>query len=172
MPTGIRSPEMDLSPQARDELVSQIVTYKRVRVPNVEIAQNLGLTNDQVARLYRQALAAHPLTYMAIDEHRAEEVDLIDAAIRELMCIAYDPKMSARSRIDAWLAMERWAERKSKLLGLDAPTKHEITTIGQIEVEIQRLEAELNAPIRAELTRGDSAGAAAAAGGAEGTEGS
>jgi hypothetical protein len=37
----------------------------------------------------------------------------------------------------------RISERRAKLLGLDAPTRHEVITLGHIDAEIARLEAEL-----------------------------
>jgi len=69
------------------------------------------------------------------------------------MAIAYNPRMMPRSRIDAWLAIERWTERKAKMLGLDAPTRSEVVTIGALDMEIAKLEAELNAPRRPEITQ-------------------
>jgi hypothetical protein len=145
---------------------------KRAHVPTDEIAAQLGISSWTVNQTYKKALAENSLTALAIDEHRAEQTDLIEAMVRELMCIAYDERKSDRARIDAMLSVKAFIEEKSKLLGLYAPTRTEIVSIGQIEVEIQRLEAELHAPIRAELTRTDSAGAAAAAEGTEGPEGS
>lgn len=143
---------------AKDELVAQIIEYRRCRMPNNEIAKNLGISTIAVGKLYRQALAEYPLTAMSIDEHRAEENDLIDAAIRELMVIAFDHRSMPRSRIDSWLAIERFMERRAKMLGLDAPTRSEVVTLGALDMEIQKLEAELNAPKkRRQLPRGDSA---------------
>jgi len=133
---------------ATDELVSQIIEYRRCRVPNSEIAKNLGISAARVGQLYRRALADYPLTAMSIDEHRAAENDLIDAAIRELMVIAFDHRSMPRSRIDAWLAIERFMERRAHMLGIDCPTKHEVTTIGQLDAEIAKLEAELKTPRR------------------------
>jgi len=133
---------------ATDELVSQIIEYRRCRVPNSEIAKNLGISAARVGQLYRRALADYPLTAMSIDEHRAEENDLIDAAIRELMVIAFDHRSMPRSRIDAWLAIERFMERRAHMLGIDAPTRSEVVTLGALDMEIQKLEAELDGPKR------------------------
>jgi hypothetical protein len=161
-----------LDPEYKDERTAQIVSMKRAHVPTDEISAQLGISTAHVNQIYRKALAENSLTALAIDEHRAEQVDLIEAMIRELMCIAYDQRKSDRSRIDAILSVKSFIEEKAKLLGLYSPTRTEIVTLGALELEITQLEAELNAPIRAELTRGDSAGAAAAAGGAEGPESS
>jgi hypothetical protein len=161
-----------LDPEYKDERAAQIVMMRRAHVPVNEIGAQFGITGGAVSLIYKKALAENSLTALAIDEHRAEQIDLIEAMIRELMCIAYDQRKSDRSRIDAILSVKSFIEEKAKLLGLYSPTRTEIVTLGALELEITKLEAELNAPIRAELTRGDSAGAAAAAGGAEGTEGS
>jgi hypothetical protein len=41
------------------------------------------------------------------------------------------------------LALVRVSERRAKLLGLDAPTRHEVITMDAIEAEISKLEAEV-----------------------------
>jgi len=35
------------------------------------------------------------------------------------------------------------ADRRAKLLGLNAPTKHEVITLDSVQMEIRRIEAEL-----------------------------
>lgn len=157
MPRGVKAKE-SLDPSVQEELTASIIEYRRSRVPPPEIAKALDISVAQVNKLYKQALADHALTAMAIDEHRAEEVELIDAAARELMCIAYDSRQTARARIDALLAIVGvCGKAKRELLGLDAPTRSEIRTIGALDAEIAQLEAELNAPKkRAQLPRGHS----------------
>jgi hypothetical protein len=128
--------------------MTKIVAMKRAHVPHDEIAKELELSPAYVHTLYKKALADHPLTAMAIDEYRAEQCDLIDAAVRDLMALSYNSRLTPRSRIDAWLAVERFSKAKRELLGLDAPTKHEVTTIGALDQEIAKLEAELDGPKR------------------------
>jgi len=45
--------------------------------------------------------------------------------------------------IRAVLALVRVSERRAKLLGLDAPTRHEVITMDAVEAEIRKLEAEV-----------------------------
>lgn len=45
--------------------------------------------------------------------------------------------------IRAVLGLVRVSERRAKLLGLDAPTRHEVITMDAVEAEIRKLEAEL-----------------------------
>lgn len=97
-------------------------------------ARNLrAFSADQVAfpRL-RQIPAAH------LHEHRAEELALVDDAIADLMPIARDHN-HPRSAIEAWNAVRGWAERKAKLLGLDAPKQTEVRNIDEIDVRLLEL---------------------------------
>lgn len=52
--------------------------------------------------------------------------------------------------IQAVAGLVRIAERRAKLLGLDAPTKHEVITMDAIEAEIRKLEAQVGDAGRAE----------------------
>jgi hypothetical protein len=53
------------------------------------------------------------------------------------------PLLDADPVIRAVLALVRVSERRAKLLGLDAPTRHEVITIDAVEAEIRKLEAEV-----------------------------
>ena len=77
-----------------------------------------------------------------VDEHRAEELGLIDTAVTDLMGIATDSTTSARTRVEAWSAIRGWAERKARLLGLDSPTKHAVLTLDALDAQIAALEPE------------------------------
>jgi hypothetical protein len=79
----------------------------------------------------------------SIDEHRAQDGAVIEKAIAALMSIATDAKSGLRHRIDSWLAIERFLDRRARLFGLDAPLKHEVLTIGNLDQQIMELEAEL-----------------------------
>lgn len=130
---------------------AQVVQLKRTKLSFAEIGRRLGITGQRAGQLYREALAQVPR--MAVEEHRVEELELYDTAIHQLMRIAtsQDQTVTPRTKVEAWTAIRGFAERKAKLLGLDAPSKHEVISLDAIDAEI------------AELTR-------ALAGGAETTE--
>jgi hypothetical protein len=121
---------------------AQVVALRRRRLTFDEIGAELGVSRQRAHAIWRAALAEIPAAQL--DEHRIEELALIDDAIANLMPIARDHKRP-RSAIEAWNAIRGWAERKAKLLGLDAPGKRqiEVITADVIDREIARLEAEL-----------------------------
>lgn len=120
---------------------ARVLELRRQRWTFVDIAKELGISHQRAAQLYRSALAEFPVA--ELEEHRAEEQVLIDDAISNLMVIAKNPKAGPRAQIEAWNAIRGWAERKAKLLGLDAPERREVISIDQIDREIARLTAEL-----------------------------
>lgn len=135
---------------------ARIVNARRARMTWDKIAEREGLSTTRCHELYSEALANNPLSAVAVDEYRVEETELIDAAIQNLMRIALDPEgTSQRTRVEAWTAIRGWAERKAKLLGLDAPARHEVVTLDHLDAQIAALEAE--------LAGGSPAGAAAPA---------
>jgi len=86
-------------------------------------------------QLYKAALR------QVVRQPNAELVDLELARLDQLL-VAMWPKAMQGS---GW-AVERCLsimERRARLLGLDAPTKHEVMTIDAIDAEIRHLEAEL-----------------------------
>lgn len=121
--------------------LAEVVTLRRQRLTQADIAVRLGISQQRVSQLYAQALAEIPAAQL--HEHRAEELTLIDDAIADLMPIARDHGQ-ARPAIEAWNAIRGWADRKARLLGLDAPaqTRVEVITEDVVEAEIARLEAE------------------------------
>lgn len=120
---------------------ARVVELRRQRLPWAEIAKDVGVSERVAHRYYDQALADIPARH--VDEHRAEELLLVDDAVADLMVIATDKFVSPRNRIEAWSTVRAWAERKAKLLGLDAPTQ--IVTIDRVDQEIKALERELAA---------------------------
>jgi hypothetical protein len=129
---------------------AQVVQMRRARMSFAEIAEQLAVTPQRVGQLYRDALAQIPR--QNVDEHRAEELELIDTAVGALIGIATDSTTSARTRVEAWSAIRGWAERKARLLGLDAPKTHAVLTLDAIDAQIAALEAELG--VRAALEEG------------------
>ena len=131
-------PQMDRAPETV-ETAARIVELRRQRLTWPEIGKQVDLHPSRVRVLYNRALAEIPAQH--VDEHRAEELTLIDDATANLMTIALDVKVSHRSRIEAWNSVRAWAERKAKLLGLDAPTQ--VVTIDKVDAEIAALQREL-----------------------------
>src|SRR6476659_5227234 len=130
--------------RAADEITTaerraRVVELRRERKSFAEIGAALGVSVQRAHTIYREALAAIPAQH--VEEHRAEELALIDDAINDLLDLARDHSMP-RTAVEAWTSIRGWAERKAKLLGLDAPTQV-VLTMDTIEAEIRRLEAEL-----------------------------
>lgn len=132
------NPAADRTPE-KAARKARIVELRRQRIPWTEIAKDVGISWRNAQKLYNEALNDIPAQH--VDEHRAEELMLIDDAIADLMVLARDTFVSARNRIEAWSTIRAWAERKAKLLGLDAPTQ--VVTIDKVDQEIKALEAEL-----------------------------
>lgn len=128
------------------ERMARVVGLRRARASWRDIADDLGLSIRYVRELYAQALVDAPVP--EVDEHRAEELVLYDDAVSELLLIARDAEVSARTRVEAWTSIRGWAERKARLLGLDAPTQ--VVTLDAVDAEIARLSAELERAAPAE----------------------
>jgi len=120
---------------------ARVVELRRSRLTFDAIGHQLGISSQRAGRIFSDALAALPRH--GIDELRVEETELIDHAVNSLMTIATDNTTSARARVEAWAAIRRWAERKARLLGLDAPKTHAVLTLDAIDAQIAALEAEL-----------------------------
>ncbi len=101
-----------------------------------QIGRQLGdVSAPRAYQLYKAALR------QVVRQPNAELVDLELARLDQLL-VAMWPKAMQGS---GW-AVERCLsimERRARLLGLDAPTKHEVMTIDAIDAEIRHLEAEL-----------------------------
>ncbi|MGH7743293.1 MAG: hypothetical protein ACREQ5_00525 [Candidatus Dormibacteria bacterium] len=124
----------------------RIIKMRRARLTWDAIGKREGISGQMVGRIYQEALAEIPIHQ--IDEHRAEEMDLIDLATNRLMALAADTTVTPRTRIEAWNSICRWAEHKAKLLGLLAPQKVQVMSMDALDAEI----AELKAIKRAEET--------------------
>jgi hypothetical protein len=129
---------------------ARVVELRRSRMTFDAIGHQLGIISQRAGRIFHDALAALPRD--DIDELRAEETELIDHAVNSLMTIATDSTTSARTRVEAWSAIRGWAERKARLLGLDAPKTHAVLTLDAIDAQIAALEAELG--VRASVEEG------------------
>lgn len=128
---------------AQVERLAQIVALRRQRVTQDEIARRLGISQPRVSQLYSKALAM--IASPHVEECRAEELALVEDALSDLLRVVRSEGISARTRVEAWNSARGWAERRAKLLGLDAPDKHEHYTISEIDRQLAeaRLEMEL-----------------------------
>jgi hypothetical protein len=124
------------------ETRARVIALRRRRATFDDIGRALGITKQRAHQIYVQALAEIPAAELA--EHRAEELALIDDAIHDLMPIARDHDRPG-SAVDAWNAIRGWADRKARLLGLDAPARHRVDVITEdmVAAEIARLEAQI-----------------------------
>jgi transcriptional regulator with XRE-family HTH domain len=75
---------------------ARVVQMRRARMSFAEIAEQLAVTPQRVGQLYRDALAQIPR--QNVDEHRAEELELIDTAVGALIGIATDSNTTTRRR--------------------------------------------------------------------------
>jgi hypothetical protein len=123
----------------------QVVQLRRTRLSFAEIGRQLDITGQRAGQLYREALADVPA--QAVEEHRVEELELIDTAVNQLMEITADGAVSPRTRVEAWSAIRAWADRKSKLLGLDSPTQIDatVTEVTQEDIELSEMIREAKA---------------------------
>lgn len=140
-----------LTAEERDARDARVIAMRRTRASWQAIGTDLGVTPQRAHQIYKKAIAKNPLTAVQIDEHRLEELELYDLATQHLMRMALDngklrngnPVVSPRTKVEAWSAIRAWAERKSKLLGLDAPINHNLT-IDMIDREMAALVEEMN----------------------------
>jgi hypothetical protein len=107
------------------ERIRQIIELRRQRVPVHEIAERFGVTPGRISQLYGQALREIPAA--SVEMHRAEEIALADDATRALLQLAGDDDVTPRTRIEAWTSARGWAEHKARVIGLNAPTKVEVS---------------------------------------------
>ena len=114
-------------------LRSSGMTYSR-------IAEALGISKSHAYYRVQNALAAIPAE--AVDEYRRLENERLDQLLEVAMAKALDPeaKGGALFAIDRVLAIQ---DRRTKLLGLDAPIRHEVITLDYIQSEIIRLQNQL-----------------------------
>jgi hypothetical protein len=137
-PGQVHSFANDPTPETAQKM-ARVVEMRRKRMHWRDIGAAMGFEGSYAKKLYDRALAQIPASQ--VDEHRAEESMLIDDATANLLTIATDERVTHRSRIEAWSVIRAWAERKAKLLGLDAPTQ--TVSIDKIDAEIMALSREL-----------------------------
>lgn len=122
---------------------ARVVEMRRDRATFDVIAAEMGVSKQRAHALYVEAL--HEVPAARVEQHRAEELDLIDRATRELLTLATDGDVSPRTRVEAYNAVRGWAERKARLLGLDAPAqvRAQVITDDMVDAAIEDLTREL-----------------------------
>lgn len=110
---------------------ARVVALRRQRRTFADIGNELGVSAQRAHQLYWEAVEEVPAA--EVHQHRAEELILIDDAIADLLMLAKSHRQP-RTAVEAWNSIRGWAERKAKLLGLDAPTRAEIG--GKLSYEI------------------------------------
>lgn len=123
---------------------ARVVALRRRRMTFAEIGQELGVSPQRAHQIYEAALKAIPAPN--VEQHRAEELTLIDDAIAGLWPIAQNLGQP-RTAVEAWNAIRGWAERKAKLLGLDVPTR--------VSVDAQNLGDEISALLATAMNNDD-----------------
>lgn len=118
---------------------AKIVEMRRARRTWDDIGRELDITPQRAHAIYKQALNERP--FAQVDEHRQEELELLDLATRRLMVIAVNPKVSDRTQVEAWNAVRGYSDSRRKLLGLDAP--QQINVNHQSDSDFDRAYAEL-----------------------------
>jgi hypothetical protein len=129
---------------------AKAVELRRARFTFAEIGKELNVNASRAFELYTEGLRVAPVAN--VEQHRTEEMELIDAATKDLLLIARDHGVSDRTRVEAWSAIRGWAERKSRLLGLDAAVKFEDVTATEDgrDAELRQMIDDAKAKILAE----------------------
>ena len=131
-------------PQAKRDAIAarrtQVATLRLAHLTQTEIAAKLGIglaTVNRDLQAIRDEWAERRDT--GYTEWVAEELAKLDRLERSLLPLALQGQTSAADRVLSIM------DRRSKMLGLDKPERHEHTVITRdaIEAEIERLEAEM-----------------------------
>jgi hypothetical protein len=142
-----------MTPQQKADRIAEIFRMRGLRYKwdAIGAAMDPPITGVRACQIYKEGLTDHPVSAIAIDEYRAEELILIDDLIQRMLIILMDsrtdqsgkPTMSPRTKVEAVNAIKGLSERKAKLLGLDAPAQVQVTSISAMDMEIRRMEIEM-----------------------------
>jgi hypothetical protein len=137
--------------QARQEIArreEQIVALRLRHHSFGAIARVVGVSKQAVRKAYFKALRRN--TDQDIQTHHRSELAELDAQQAKLWTVVDNSKVSEKNLIAAINAMNRIHIRRARLLGLDAPTKLDVSGIYQrggadIEAEQRAREAVIEA---------------------------
>lgn len=134
---------MDVLERSKRE--ARIFELRAQRVSFSKIGEELGITRQRVEQIFQAARDRIPAARLA--DMRAEEAELADEGIADLLKIARDASVSPRTRVEAWQAIRAFSESKRKLFGVDAPQRKEITVLTDdvIDSAIKKLTEEMEA---------------------------
>lgn len=116
-----------------------------------QIAEAVGVSHTTIQRDIAAIRAEwHDIAQRSYDDWLAEELATLALLQRQMLPMAMgtgaaDPADRQRAAAKVLDIMAR----RAKLLGLDAPERHEVLTMGTIEAEIAKLEQQMSAEDRA-----------------------
>lgn len=121
------------------EIDAQTLRFRSLGWTYRQVAEQMGCDTSTAQRRCLRALASIPAE--AVHEYRALELERLDALLTVAMEKALDPNnKSALFAMDRALAI---ADRRAKLLGLDAPIRSQVETVtydgNSIETEVAKL---------------------------------
>lgn len=133
---------------ARAERESYIIQQRINRVSFRDIALKLGVSHTRVMQIFAEVRDRIPAQHLA--HLRAEEAELADKAITNLLTIAENEKVRPSSRIEAWRCICVWSAHKSALFGAFAPTRKEITVLTEdvVDAALRKASEEFEASAR------------------------
>jgi len=129
--------------QATARREEQIVALKLRHHSYSAIARVVGISRQSAQKAFLRAL--HRNTAADIQTHHRSELAELDAQQAKLWTVVDNPKVSEKNLIAAINAMNRIHIRRAHLLGLDAPTKLDVSgiyRIGTDEMSEERRETE------------------------------
>src|ERR1700676_3337982 len=118
------------TPQARVDIArreEQIVALRLRHIPFAAIARTVGVNKSNAIRAFNKALRRN--TDQDIATHHRSELAELDAQQAKLWTVVDNNKVSEKNLIAAINAMNRIHIRRAHLLGLDAPTKLDVSGI-------------------------------------------
>lgn len=127
------------APLKGPERVAYIVQRRSDRATFRQIGSELSISDTMVHRIFQRELDRHPA--QQLNAHRAEQLDLLDRAVRGLLDMAENARLSARTRVESWRAIIAVEERRARLLRLDPPRQREVEviTVDAVDRELARL---------------------------------
>jgi hypothetical protein len=149
--TWYRTPEQIAKDQEAATMRSRAMTYQ-------SIGDHFGVTRQAAFAMVQRAIADIPKEGAEeVVRLEIEKLDFLERKLYEIMTkehvafgasgkvvtldgVPVEDDSPVMKAIDGLLKV---ADRRAKLLGLNAPTKHEVITLDSVQAEIRRLEAQL-----------------------------